>query len=770
MSWAECLAEVCTLKAGACGVDGDCAAWESCEEHACTAVSGMCGNDDDCQAWQQCAGGNVCVLRAGMCGTTADCSPWQTCDAGHSCVLAANGCQDDAGCAGWQDCVSYRCATAPGFCGVEADCASWQDCGGAHTCVTATGYCADGADCAGWQTCGAGHTCATAPGFCAVEADCAGWQDCGTDHLCATAPGYCADAADCASWQGCGTGHTCETAPGFCGDDGECPTWKRCNASHACELRAGGCDGGADCGAGDRCGSSHYCEADPCQHLPPACTGTTSGFQVGGGPGAIFDGEVVVTTKFDMTGISGATTSNMYYYGPFVEGADVRAQLSRDPARPDAFDFSFRNSDDVGLTTGSYAMGSSPDVHVSVSTSASMYHGATCGWEWAGTFDVCHAEYGPRFGTNDKELLEFTASFSTSCAAYPATWSGCVHYVIGSKPGAFGPPQAIASEKSQICGIGGGWLRCWGWPLQQRQQAPDLMWPTAEFVQLSMGGAHGCAITSSGGVMCWGYNDHHQAGPSDSSNVWSPIAVVTSAAVTSIHAATTATYVVLDDGRIQFWGVDRIHGGSVVPADAFTPGQYVAFSGGEDFSCGLTPAGGVQCWGFSDMGQLGDGTIATFGIRGPVDVTGLDTGVLKISSQADSSCALQAGAVKCWGRNQNGQLGDGTTTTQAAPVTAALGGVATDVALSPTHACAVVDGGVQCWGMNLEGCLGDGTTTDRPTPDWVSGLGAGSGVVAVTTTNGTSCALMSDDTIWCWGEHDGDGVGRASYVPVRVRW
>ncbi len=194
-------------------------------------------------------------------------------------------------------------------------------------------------------------------------------------------------------------------------------------------------------------------------------------------------------------------------------------------------------------------------------------------------------------------------------------------------------------------------------------------------------------------------------------------------------------------------------------------------SAGLDYTCAVVDDGAVRCWGRNDYGQLGDGT--TTSRPTPALVSGL-TNVAHIELGARHSCALvDSGHVYCWGRNNAGQLGDGTRTDSYTPTPVPGLESVMLLALGRDHTCALLaDNTVQCWGSNWFGQLGDGeggAERRNLTPTPVYGL---TNVRWIASGAIHTCAVLDDRTARCWGLNSygqlGDGTTTNRLTPTPV--
>jgi alpha-tubulin suppressor-like RCC1 family protein len=196
------------------------------------------------------------------------------------------------------------------------------------------------------------------------------------------------------------------------------------------------------------------------------------------------------------------------------------------------------------------------------------------------------------------------------------------------------------------------------------------------------------------------------------------------------------------DGSTWCWGA--MYGDAPSRLDGWPALRMV--TAGVYGSCGLTNAGTAHCWGMNNNGQLGDGT--TTGRNEPAPVAGGHT-FAHITTGILHSCGVTlAGIAYCWGWNSNGQLGDGTQTSRATPVPVAGGLAFEQIDSYSTHTCGLTTAGTAyCWGDNRSGGIGDGTTIERHTPAAVSG----GHTFTQLATGSSTCGLTATGAIYCWG-------------------
>jgi alpha-tubulin suppressor-like RCC1 family protein len=263
--------------------------------------------------------------------------------------------------------------------------------------------------------------------------------------------------------------------------------------------------------------------------------------------------------------------------------------------------------------------------------------------------------------------------------------------------------------------------------------------------QVSAGLTHSCALRTDGTAACWGDDSSGQLGDG---------AYTTHAFPKRVNWSVTGE---LMDHLVQI----------------------VAASG---FTCAVRDDETAWCWGQNGVGKLGNGKV---GIDAPYPVrVAIDKPVKAISAIGESACALldtPQRSVRCWGNNDDGQLGDGTKTDRATPVDVVISErdgsmkLLTDVkqiSMGSDHACAtLIDSTVACWGFNWTGELGNGTFTESLSPTGVIISGGSypklSGITQVTANGLHSCAKFA--ATWqlaCWGNNSQGQLGDPAVTAV----
>ena len=291
--------------------------------------------------------------------------------------------------------------------------------------------------------------------------------------------------------------------------------------------------------------------------------------------------------------------------------------------------------------------------------------------------------------------------------------------------------------------------------------------------------AFACALLRDGTVHCWGRNGASLLGTASVaySSVPLPIPGLKDAIAVAAgdeHACALAS------GSVLCWGAGSLGQlGSGVPATCSGAGcsptaithvldGATAIAGqGSDFSCAVLTDASVRCWG-SVTGASGADAI----VGSPTTVAGVTATSRGLAVGFHHACAIAPvdDSIRCWGTNDDGELGDGTKTASSAPVAVrGLAGPAVAVTAGLAHTCAVLtDGRVQCWGHNAWGQLGDGTFKDSLVPVTVSDL---ADATAASAGYVHTCALTRAGSIRCWGENGGTlGNGDTSMggVPTPV--
>jgi alpha-tubulin suppressor-like RCC1 family protein len=644
----------CALGTTTCGHDGTCDGNGGCRNAISTVACGSAS----------CSGGQLTPVGAcngaGACSTPAPsgCPGGVVCASLSACKAAT--CTADA------DCVSGLCLNST--CTAKAGNAS--TCSAADQCTS--GVCADGVCCA-----------TTCSGTCQACNDTSNGHTVGTCANISGTPrsghGTCSGSGTCAS--------TCNGTSASCVYASTSTSCRSASCSSGSQTLAANCDGVGNCPTAttQTCGQ-YVCGATACV---ATCTSNTQ----------------CVSGAACVSGICTACASGQ------TVCPNACVNVSSDGNNCGACGH--------GCLGGTCSGGQCQAVAVSAgafNTCALLANGAVSCWG-----DNTYGQLGnTSVGTSSKPVLVSgvsnavaIAAGATTCAVLSTSALVCWGYngdgeLANGKTSNSSAPVTIGSLKVTSVALGGdficaslqdGTVDCWGTNGDgQLGNNGTANSPTPVKVSgitgasaVTAGSGHACALLSGGGISCWGFNAEGQLG-NGSMSLDSPVPV----AVGGLFAAVTT---------VQSGGNHTCALEPTVEAPGRQPNPLVV------------------CWGTDSFGELGDGT--TNNSASPVstqpeifDTMGLTSGY-GLALGSDHSCAMLPGQVECWGYNEDGELGNGTIVNTPLAGPQAVPGLTTAATISAgaSHTCALLaNGTMTCWGSNDHGQLGNGTTTNAPSP------------------------------------------------------
>jgi len=348
--------------------------------------------------------------------------------------------------------------------------------------------------------------------------------------------------------------------------------------------------------------------------------------------------------------------------------------------------------------------------------------------------------------------------------------------------------QGMISTGSQTtCVVSStGGLKCWGEGVTGKlgngtnldSTTPvDVTGMTSGVAQVAVGFDHTCALTTSGGVKCWGQNRNvygnygGQLGNGTFNHSNTPVNVVgLSSGVTQIVVGQSWSCALTNTGGVKCWGLQGDSVSLTVPVEV--PGMssgIIGIEAGYSNICGITSSGGIKCIGHVVDGRLSNSMSYTSSL----DVPQLSVGVEAFTLGYFHACFVMSstGGVKCWGNNNWRQLGVGSQTGGWAPYSSnpsdviGLSSGAVSISAGGQHTCVITTSStVKCWGSNDAGQLGNGSITTQTAVVTALNL---SNVIAISSGDNYTCALLQDNSVKCWG---GNGKGQLGDGTTTARW
>jgi len=323
--------------------------------------------------------------------------------------------------------------------------------------------------------------------------------------------------------------------------------------------------------------------------------------------------------------------------------------------------------------------------------------------------------------------------------------------------GHFGSVRQIASGSHHSCMvIAGGYVKCWGDNIDgalgtgdetSHTQPIDVKDLLGQARVVAVGRSHSCAVMSLGTVKCWGDNSSGQLGDGTVQSKRTPITASISGVV-DVVLGDGFTCALSIDGTVSCWGINsdgqlgRVGSSSLTPTTVEVDSDHsvMTLSASSSRVCAVLSNATVKCWGEGITGITSPGIFTST--------------VASVATADRHACAtLHNGHIQCWGDDSQGQLGDGISDSSGSLVTAtlAVNDRAVAIRVASDSSCALLsDGKVNCWGDGAMGVTGIGSTSDTHSPTLVPELET---VVQLSLAELHGCALLRNGEVSCWGSN-----------------